>query len=123
MAKECGCGKAPILIFPCSGAADVGEITDKAARELSREDVGDMACLAGIGGGISGMIESAKAASKILVIDGCPQDCAKKTFFKAGIKEIKFVRVTDLGFLKGKSPANPERVVTVMNKAKEMLAC
>lgn len=34
--NECGCQAAPQLIFPCSGAADVGEISDRAARRLTR---------------------------------------------------------------------------------------
>lgn len=49
MSSECACGAAPRLIFACSGAADVGAIADQAARKLTREKVGSMFCLAGIG--------------------------------------------------------------------------
>ena len=42
------CAKgANTLIFSCSGAADVGEIADRAARKLTRERMGKMFCLAG----------------------------------------------------------------------------
>ena len=75
--QEC-CGVAPALIFPCSGASDTGEISDRAARELMKEGYGKMFCLAGIGGRISGIMASTKAAAKILVIDGCSLDLRTK---------------------------------------------
>lgn len=31
--KSCECSAAPTLIFSCSGAADVGELSDRAARK------------------------------------------------------------------------------------------
>lgn len=34
--KENVCSAAPTLIFACSGAADVGAITDRAARKLTQ---------------------------------------------------------------------------------------
>ena len=37
------------LVFVCSGAADVGEITDRAARQLRDKGLGAMSCLASIG--------------------------------------------------------------------------
>ncbi len=49
MSGNC-CSSATKLIFACSGAADVGAIADQAARKLTRDGVGKMFCLAGIGG-------------------------------------------------------------------------
>lgn len=112
----CLCTEGPKLIFPCSGAADVGAIADQASRKLSREGVGNMFCLAGIGGGISGMIESAKAASQILAIDGCPIDCAKKTLEKAGVNNFVHLRVTDHGMTKGESPVTDENISSIADK-------
>ncbi|PIS30929.1 hypothetical protein COT42_02075 [Candidatus Saganbacteria bacterium CG08_land_8_20_14_0_20_45_16] len=43
------CGRVEVLIYPCSGAADVGELSDRVARKLSKKGVGAMACLAGVG--------------------------------------------------------------------------
>ncbi len=33
---NCACNAAPKFVFSCSGAADVGEVADQAARERSR---------------------------------------------------------------------------------------
>ena len=119
--NACACKGGVTLIFPCSGAADVGEISDRAARNMSARGHGKMFCLAGIGGNISGMIASAKGADHVLVIDGCGLDCAKKTMEEKGIDDFIHFRVTDLGMEKSKSPAVQEHIETVVQKGKELL--
>jgi uncharacterized metal-binding protein len=123
MTQTCACGDKPKLVFPCSGAADVGAIADLAGRKLTREGKGKMYCLAGIGTGLSNFIESTKAAAKVLVIDGCPVDCGKKILEKAGVSNFMHIRVTDLGFEKGKSPATENAIETITTKGSELLAC
>ena len=54
------------LLYACSGAADVGQIADLVARQLSKEKWGNMSCLAGIGADLSGFIESAREADNAL---------------------------------------------------------
>ena len=105
------------LVYPCSGAADTGEIADRAARRLDVEDVAWMSCLAGIGGRVSGPLASAAAAHSILAIDGCPQDCAIKTLELAGFANVKHLRVTDLGFKKGQTPATDDVIREVVAAA------
>lgn len=108
--KPCSCSSAPKLIFSCAGAADVGEIADRAVRKLHNEGAGKLYCLAGIGAGLNNFIDQTKGASKVLVIDGCPVDCAKKLMEKNGIQNFEYVRVTDSGLEKGKSPATDENI-------------
>lgn len=119
--NACTCKGGVTLIFPCSGAADVGEISDRAARSMTVKGHGKMFCLAGIGGNISGMIASARGADRVLVIDGCEVDCAKKTLEERGIHDYIHFRVTDLGMEKSKSLATQERIDSVAQKGKELL--
>jgi uncharacterized metal-binding protein len=119
--NACECKGGVTLIFPCSGAADVGEISDRAARAMTAQGHGKMFCLAGIGGNISGMIDSTKKADQVLVIDGCGVDCAKKIMEERGIENFFHFRVTDLGMEKSKSPATQERIESVTQKGKELL--
>ncbi len=121
MAEKCACGAAPNLIFACSGAADTGELTDRAARKLAAAGAGKMFCLAGIGGRISGMMASTEAAAAVLALDGCRLDCAKKTLEEAGFSDFAHLRVTDLGMEKGESPATEERVAAVAARGAELL--
>ncbi len=105
---ECAGGEK--LIFACSGAADVGAISDRAARKLTKDGKGKMFCLTGIGGRVPGIMDKTRAATHVLAIDGCPLDCAKKTLEQAGFTKFAHVRVTDLGMEKGKLAGNgPER--------------
>ncbi len=116
------CAAAPKLIFACSGAADVGEISDRAARQLTAEGAGKMFCLAGVGGRVSGIMASTEAAQSILAIDGCNLDCARKTLEEAGFHQFEHFRLNDLGMEKGKSPATDERIAQVVKFGRSRLA-
>jgi uncharacterized metal-binding protein len=122
MTKENLCSGGPKLIFACSGAADVGAISDRAARKLSKDGIGAMFCLAGVGGRIEPIMKKTGSASKILAIDGCNLDCVKNCLEKAGFTEFEYIRVTDLGLEKGKSPINEENINKVTSKAIEILS-
>lgn len=119
--KENVCKGGPKLIFACSGAADVGAISDLAARKLTTEGVGQMFCLAGVGGRIEPIMQKAQAASKILAIDGCPLNCVKGSLVNAGFTEFKHLKLADLGLEKGKSPPAEENIATVAEKGAQML--
>jgi uncharacterized metal-binding protein len=119
-AHECSGGET--LIFACSGAADVGAISDRAARKMTKDGSGKMFCLAGVGGRVEGIVQKTKAASRIVAIDGCTLDCTKKCLELASIRDFQYVRVTDLGLEKGKSPATDENVAKVTDAASALLA-
>lgn len=122
-ASCCGGDKKAVLLYACSGGANVAEIADKAARVMMFSGCGTMFCLAGIGAGIPGMIQTARDADVNLVIDGCPMDCAKKVFEKAGITNFVYVKVTDLGIEKVKGiRCTDEQVRQVVAKARDVLA-
>jgi uncharacterized metal-binding protein len=118
-ANECAGG--PKLIFACSGAADVGEISDRAARNMSRDGAGKMFCLAGIAGRIPDIMKMTGTASKILAIDGCELDCVKNCLQQAGFDQFEYFRITDLGLQKGNTEVNNENIANVVAKGKEML--
>ena len=115
------CGSAPRLVFACSGAADVGQISDLAARKLTAEGAGKMFCLAGIGGRVSGIMETTRAAAAVLAIDGCPLDCARTTLEEAGFTRFEHLRLSEMGMEKGKSPATEEQVAKVVSQGKACL--
>ena len=117
------CSAAPRLIFACSGAADVGKLSDLAARELTAAGAGKMFCLAGIGGRVSGIMATTEAAAAILVIDGCPLDCARKTLEQAGFSRFEFLRLSDMGMEKGTTPATDDKVADVVSRGRALLKC
>lgn len=116
------CSGGPKLIFSCSGAADLGGVSDQAARRLTKKGSGQMFCLAGVGGCVAPILEKTGSASQILAIDGCPLDCVKLCLEKAGFADMKHLRVTDLGFEKGKTGISDGAIDAVTAKAEELLA-
>ncbi|WP_459947526.1 putative zinc-binding protein [Desulfocastanea catecholica] len=101
------------LIFACSGASDVGSISDQVARKLMRDGTGKMICLAGVAGRVSGIMATTSSAAKILVINGCSQNCAQQVLEQAGFTSYIHLRLADLGMEKGQSPVTPESIEKV----------
>jgi uncharacterized metal-binding protein len=116
MDEKCLCEPSEILIFPCSGGSNVGQIANQAGVKLTQEGMGRFFCLAGIGAHVSGMVESTKAGKMLVAIDGCPVACAKKTLEHAGFNIDEYVQVTDLKIEKNHNlnPLTPD-VETVTN--------
>lgn len=109
----CTCGGKPTLIFACSGGSDVGGLADHTARAMGHEGTGRMYCLAGLGGGVTGITETTRSADRILAIDGCPINCAARTLERAGFSGFAHLCLADIGFRKGSSPATAENVEKV----------
>ena len=101
-------GKA--LIYACSGCSDVGELADRIARRLQAENLGEMSCLAGVAGRVQPLFGKAQKAERILVIDGCPLNCGRKTLQLAGLAGFHQLQLNDLGFKKNRCPITAERI-------------
>lgn len=95
--KGCECESTNILLFPCSGSCNVGQIANLATIMLTIQGRGKMYCLAGIGAHIPGMVDSAAHADGCIAIDGCAVACASKMLKHAGIRVTKEVVVTEIG--------------------------
>jgi uncharacterized metal-binding protein len=78
VADTCCEGGSSRMIIWCAGAANVGQMTNQIAVELSQEGYGRLFCLVGIAAHRSGFVRSVKDAEDMLVLDGCPISCAKK---------------------------------------------
>ena len=117
MEKSCNCSSSEEkIVLACSGASDIGRLSDVVARKLRDEGVRSMKCLAMVAADNQPLIDSLKTAN-ILVIDGCSVDCGKKIMGKAGIINYGYLRLTDHGFLKGQSPVNEMNVSAVFELA------
>ena len=106
--KDCGCGEKTKLVLACSGGSNVGQMTNDVAKRLDVAGDAKFFCLAGVGGQISGMVASVKAADKVLVLDGCPVGCGKKCADQAGITGYQHLIVTALGIEKKHTYDLPE---------------
>ncbi len=119
--NKCECSVAPKLIFACSGVADVGAVADQTARQLTRDDVGKMFCLAGIGGRVSGIMKTTEEAQAILAIDGFPLNCARKCLEEAGFTEFKHLQLANIGMTKVETEVTDENISNVVEKGAALL--
>ena len=113
---SCLCGTSEYNVVSCSGASDLGQLSDLVARRLRDNKVRKMNCLAMIAIDDKSLIESFQNAN-VLVIDGCPVDCGRKILENAGITEFNHFRLTDLGYIKGKTPPTEDVVSAIYEKA------
>ena len=70
---------------------------------------------------MSRIITSTKAATRILVIDGCPLEGTRKTLETAGFTKFEHLRLADMGMGKGKSFVSHERIANVAKLGKTLL--
>jgi uncharacterized metal-binding protein len=120
--SKCSCGSDIVGIFPCAGASNVGQLSNAIAVELHKQGVGSMMCTVGIGGKRSGLLKSAEACESIIVIDGCPVNCAKATMEEAGIPIGRHILLTDLDIKKNKDlDIDPAQAAEVLSRVTDML--
>lgn len=119
---KCSCGSANVALFPCAGAANVGQISNKIAIALEDKGVGNLMCTVGIGARAPGLMKSAEASERIITIDGCPVNCATKTMELAGFKVDRQIIISELGVKKTRD-RNPkdEEVAEVLEKVMGIL--
>ena len=76
------------IILTCGGAANVGLIGYLAAVELTRDGKARMCCITPVGAKMSTYIDIARKAKKLIVVNGCQNQCTKRVLEQAGI-EVK----------------------------------
>ena len=99
----------------------MGAITDLAARALARGRSGFMCCVAAIAAGIEDIVEKARSASTLVVMDGCSERCARLIMERADFREFTYLCLEDVGMKKGESPATESRVAEVLAQARSLL--
>jgi uncharacterized metal-binding protein len=120
--EECICNAEDIILLPCSGGSNCGQITNQVAVSLDVLGVGHIYCLAGIGAHIDGMVESARGAKRIVALDGCQVACAKKTIEHAGLTVTDWICVTEEGISKShRLMMDEEEIELITQRTKELL--
>ena len=115
--------KKPVtVVYACSGCSDAGEIADRIARRLTRDGAAQMSCLAGIGGRVKSLVVKAENAERILVVDGCPLNCAAHTLKLAGFQKFDHLELHKIGIRKGSCPVTEERIAAGVEAARKILA-
>lgn len=92
--------KSKTTVYSCSGCSNVAQMANKIAVKLDREELAVMSCIAGVGGDVIPLLNQAKKAQKILVIDGCQLSCAYNCLKRHNISVDNHIVLTDYELLK-----------------------
>jgi uncharacterized metal-binding protein len=114
--------KPATVVYACSGCSDAGELADHIARQLARDGAAEMSCLAGIGGHVKNLVAKAEKAERILVIDGCPLNCAAHTLRLVGFQNFEHLELHKIGIRKGSCPVTEDLVSSGVRAAGKILS-
>jgi len=104
-----------IGIVACSGASNTGSYSDLVARKLMKDGAAKMLCLARFSVDEKFAEKSKEEYSKIIILDGCPINCAELTLKNRGIDNYLHINTTDFNIVKGKTPVTEEKINEIVD--------
>jgi uncharacterized metal-binding protein len=104
-----------IGIIACSGASNTGSYSDLVARKLMQSGKAKMLCLARFSVDKKFAEKTKDEVKNIIVLDGCPINCAELTMKQNRIDNFVHINITDFGIVKGKTPVIEEKVNEIVN--------
>lgn len=70
------------------------------AVRLDRDGLAEMSCIAGVGGGVAGLVNTARSGRPILALDGCALQCVSACLANAGVVADTLLVLSDHGVRK-----------------------
>lgn len=90
----------PPLVYSCSGCSSAAQMANQFAIRLDRDGAAEMSCIAGVGGGVTGLVRTAQSGRPILALDGCVLKCVSACLARAGVTADVHLVLSDYGVKK-----------------------
>ena len=90
----------PPLVYSCSGCSSAAQMANALALWLDRAGAAEMSCIAGVGGGVTGLVRTAQSGRRILALDGCVLHCVSACLAQAGVQADAHLTLSDFGVRK-----------------------
>lgn len=90
------------LVYSCSGCSSAAQMANHLALRLDRAGAAEMSCIAGVGGGVAGLVRTARSRRPILALDGCVLECVSACLANAGLVADTHLVLSDYGVKKRK---------------------
>lgn len=90
------------LVYSCSGCSSAAQMANQLALRLDRAGEAEMSCIAGVGGGVAGLVRTAQSRRPILALDGCVLKCVSACLTNAGVVADQHLILSDFGVKKRK---------------------
>ena len=115
--------KPRTLIYACSGCSDVAQLANSVALRLDHAGEAEMSCIAGVGGGVPGLVRTARSGRPVIAIDGCQMHCASHCLAKADVIPTEHVKLYENGLRKRRGQFyDEETVADVAAQVKGLIA-
>lgn len=88
------------LVYSCSGCSNIAQLANQVAIELDRDQIAEMSCIAGVGGGVKPLVKKAQSNRKIIALDGCPLHCVKNCLAQQNLESTFHYTLTEFGIAK-----------------------
>lgn len=97
-----GVSRSRPLVYSCSGCSSAAQMANHLALRLDRAGQAEMSCIAGVGGGVAGLVRTARSRRPILALDGCVLHCVSACLANAGVVADTHLVLSDYGVKKHK---------------------
>lgn len=67
------------------------------ALRADREGLADMSCIVGVGGDVKPILNLAKSGRPLIVVDGCPLNCARQCLKRHNLEASKHFELSKMG--------------------------
>ncbi|ADB61405.1 DGC domain protein [Haloterrigena turkmenica DSM 5511] len=88
------------LVYSCSGCSSAAQLANELAVSLDRDGVAEMSCIAGVGGGVAPLVDTATSGRPIVAIDGCPLECTKQCLDRHDVTPDRHYMLAEHGVAK-----------------------
>lgn len=88
------------LIYCCTGCSNTAQMANYVALQLDKRGVAEMSGSAGVAAGIPSLLKIARSGRPVIVLDGCPIACAKKSLAQHNITPDDYIQLSSYGVKK-----------------------
>nr|WP_225444741.1 putative zinc-binding protein [Pseudomarimonas arenosa] len=88
------------MVYACSGCSSAAQMANQIALWMDREGEAEMSCIAGVGGGVPGLVRTATSGRPIIALDGCIMHCVAACLARAGVKADVHFTLKEFGVSK-----------------------
>jgi uncharacterized metal-binding protein len=90
-------GQCLPLVYSCSGCSSAAQMANALALRLDHAQMAEMSCIAGVGGGVPSLVQTARSGRPIVALDGCPLHCARACLARADVWPDLHITLSEFG--------------------------
>jgi uncharacterized metal-binding protein len=90
------------LVYACSGASNLGQLTNEIAIRLDREGLAEVSCAEAVGIEAGAPYAAATSGRPVVAVSGCSLACASRLLVEHGVTVTSAIQLENRGVLKAK---------------------